>query len=158
MCSLSPFLPRVSDLLSCGWHQFLYLGSIQVVVRERVSPGGDVVAREGGLPQSTPYFQPDLYYLQGIRQRPGFRPVLPWKIVFWPRAKKGLCPDQPRKQVPKWQSRLCLQEFVIPAGDLWGIRARKSMSSSEGPFPRPLPSFQRLRPPAVEAVWGFVGD
>ena len=76
--------------------------------------------------QSNPYFQPDLYYLLGIRQRPGFRPILPWKIVTWPQVTKGLCPDQPRKQVPKWQPRFSIQEFVIPAGDLWGKRAGKA--------------------------------
>ena len=31
-------------------------------------------------PQSNPCFQPDLYYLLGVRQRPGFRPVLPLRV------------------------------------------------------------------------------
>lgn len=83
-----PLLLRVSDLPERWLTSPSLLWPTEVVVREGVLPGRDVVSRERGLPWSNPCFQPDLYYLQGIRQGPGYRPVLPWKTVFCPQAKK----------------------------------------------------------------------
>ena len=83
-------LLRVSDLLE--WQLTSSLPwFIEVVVRKAVLPDRDVSRQrqgERGLPRSDACFQPDLHYLQRIRQGPVFRLVLPWKIVFHSQATK----------------------------------------------------------------------
>lgn len=89
--STEPLLLRVSDLPERWPTSPSLLWPVEVVVREGVLPGRDIVSRERGLPWSNLCFQPDLYYLQGCRQGPAYRPVLPWKTVFCPQAKKRTC-------------------------------------------------------------------
>lgn len=110
----------------------------EVVVRE-VCCQVEMWSPERSLLWRNPCFQLDLYYLQEFKQSqdldqccPGklFSVLNHWDTEFKVLPKKGPYADQPREQLPKWQPWVCIQTFVIPAGDLWGIRARFHMSSS----------------------------
>lgn len=74
----------------------------------------------------------------GVRQGPGFRQVLAWKIVFCPQAKKGFVLDQPRKCGSPRDCVDCVQAFVIPTGDLWGVGAHKAWAHQDSLFSLPL--------------------